>query len=433
MKTTQKTTKKVGPKKISSAKVTPKKKVVTKKVVASPKRSLSSKKSVTFKRPTVKKAPASKTTHNQFKPMGIIAILIGVIILATLIVVALPSMTSQTASNDTSVLGWFSNLKVSRVKLSVPSGLKISSADGINTLTWGKVSNATGYDIWRKEGFFGKISVVGYASNGVSMYIDETAIPGRAYYYGITATKGTSKSSRSRLSKKTTSRLSAPVVKFDNFSSYSTSATIEVNLDKTNNYDGLYVYCDKCEKKRIEISPSSPDLNKYYEVGGRGYNPEDGGYGVILYMINGLLPETEYSFQVSEYKIYSGKRIESARTSNFTISTPVSVTGLMFDSYTGEKPVLNWDIPEVDNASWSMQITCDDTRVEIFSDDNITPVQLYGGTGYTPGVARYNFNAPTITPAWNYEKCYVNLMMTYMSESGEQIKSRAPIMGFNTH
>jgi hypothetical protein len=121
------------------------------------------------------------------------------------------------------------------------------------------------------------------------------------------------------------STLSAPEVSISNKWNSANSLLLEVNSTETDPWNGLYIYCDKCDMKKIEISttasgllPVIPNSGDYIEEAGRG---SDGTYSIVAYLLKGLSADTTYTFQVAKYIEHNMKKYESPKTDPITITT----------------------------------------------------------------------------------------------------------------
>lgn len=220
-------------------------------------------------------------------------------------------------------LGVFSTDKVAVLGLSTGSvstttGLRATSSDAYTYLTWNSVSSATGYKIWRRTGFFGTTSLI-YTMNGnIAYYVDKSAVPGKTYYYSVSAFKGSTQGTRSATVKQVASSLSAPKAKITNPNNSASALAFELEI--AGSYNGINVYCNGCEQDLIEVSSKSKD-QKYYEFFNAG-ETVDGRYNLLTFFIKKLEPGKQYSFQVSKYRLYDGKRYESKRTESVLMTMP---------------------------------------------------------------------------------------------------------------
>ena len=124
--------------------------------------------------------------------------------------------------------------KIPQLKCSKPKLSKIeNTADGVK-ITWGKVSGADKYDVYRKTGSSGKYSKIGTTSK--TYYTDKKASSGKKYYYYVKAVNeaGSSEASSS-LSKYylADTTLSTPK---------STKSGITLKWKKVTGADGYMVY-----------------------------------------------------------------------------------------------------------------------------------------------------------------------------------------------
>lgn len=129
------------------------------------------------------------------------------------------------AKNET---GWSISL------LKAPSIKSVENAYGGPKITWGKVSGASKYKVYRKTSKSGKWSYVG--STKSTSYVDKSAKSDKKYYYAVTAVSGSDESGYS--STKTVNYLAAPVVKVKN----ETSTAITVSWGKVSGAQKYEVY-----------------------------------------------------------------------------------------------------------------------------------------------------------------------------------------------
>lgn len=112
------------------------------------------------------------------------------------------------AKNET---GWSISL------LKAPTIKSVENYYGGPKITWGKVSGASKYKVYRKTSSSGKWTYLGYTKT--TSYVDKTAKSDKKYYYAVTTVVGSEESGYS--SSKTINYLAAPVVKVANNSSTS--------------------------------------------------------------------------------------------------------------------------------------------------------------------------------------------------------------------
>lgn len=136
------------------------------------------------------------------------------------------------AKNET---GWTISL------LKAPSIKSVANYYGGPKITWGKVSGASKYKIYRKTSSSGKWTYIG--STKSTSYVDKTAKSDKKYYYAVTTVSGSEESGYS--SAKTINYLAAPVVKVAN----NTSTSITVSWGKVSGAKKYYVYRKKGSAK----------------------------------------------------------------------------------------------------------------------------------------------------------------------------------------
>ena len=124
--------------------------------------------------------------------------------------------------------------KIPQLKCSKPKLSKIeNTADGVK-ITWGKVSGADKYDVYRKTGSSGKYSKIGTTSK--TYYTDKKASSGKKYYYYVKAVNeaGSSDASSSKsIYHLADTTLSTPK---------STKSGISLKWKKVTGADGYMVY-----------------------------------------------------------------------------------------------------------------------------------------------------------------------------------------------
>ncbi len=300
----------------AAAKVTPKK-----KVTVSPERSQRVAKKIN-KKSTAKKRTASRLGRKRLvvdKPLGLFVVVCGILGLVVFAVLGLNSMIASNQKTDEPVLGWFDNGAVAK-----PTGLKTTSKDGYVTITWNSVSGATGYKIWRKTGFFGSVSSI-YTHNATyGNYTDKTAIPGKTYYYAVSAFKKTVQGRKTSFVKQVVSNLMAPSIAINNYNNSAYSVDLEVTIKAGSQFDGFYLYCASCEKTRIDLTvKGSPDNYRYYDIINGGVNVVNGDQ-YRDYAIKKLVASKKYTFQLSKYRILEGKRYESAKSTAVSFTMPAT-------------------------------------------------------------------------------------------------------------
>lgn len=149
------------------------------------------------------------------------------------------------AKNET---GWTISL------LKAPSIKSVENYYGGPKITWGKVSGASKYKIYRKTSSSGKWSYIGYTKS--TSYVDKTAKSDKKYYYAVTTVSGSEESGYS--STKTINYLAAPVVKVEN----ETSTAIKVSWGKVTGAQKYEVYRKEgSAKKWTKVKTTS---SRYY-------------------------------------------------------------------------------------------------------------------------------------------------------------------------
>lgn len=150
----------------------------------------------------------------------------------------------------------FRSVALSNVKLSTPVLSGISNNSSGIVLKWRKVSNASGYKIYRKTGSSSKWdNIATVKGNGTQMYIDGSVKAGTLYTYTVRAYKGSSVSACNKNGLRTV-RMTAPALYTP---ASKASGKITVRWKKTASVSGYQIQYSVSKKfsKAKTVSTSS--------------------------------------------------------------------------------------------------------------------------------------------------------------------------------
>ncbi len=210
-------------------------------------------------------------------------------------------------------------------------------------ISWNGIKGVDGYNVYRstaETGVYAKVGSVGIpgtysarhtenadgtldiAENVISPteFTDKTAIPGKAYFYKVSATKMIApivsvggwqniESASSSAKKVTIGKIAAPT----NFTAWAPSSTsITIQYKPGYGMTGGYLYCNKCYPTKISLNLKNSSNIIRSTTSSNGF---------VSYTITGLKPGTEYKLQATTTKLIGGVRVESEKTSLVYVTT----------------------------------------------------------------------------------------------------------------
>ncbi len=193
------------------------------------------------------------------------------------------------AKNET---GWSISL------LKAPTIKSVANYYGGPKISWGKVSGASKYKVYRKTSKSGKWSYIG--STKSTSYVDKSAKSDKKYYYAVTTVSGSEESGYS--SYKTINYLAAPVVKVAN----ETSTAIKVSWGKVTGAQKYEVYRKEGSAKK---------WTKVKTTSSRSYTDKKVKNGKTY----------KYMVKAIDGKIVSGYDSDGESIKRLAAPTPVSV------------------------------------------------------------------------------------------------------------
>ncbi|MDD4857902.1 MAG: fibronectin type III domain-containing protein [Candidatus Krumholzibacteria bacterium] len=122
-------------------------------------------------------------------------------------------------------------LSISDESVPAPTGLSACIADGMITLQWQPVDNVSGYRVYRSVDTEGRSEFLSTASN--TAYVDSDVQNGRAYYYAVSAVRGTDRESKLSEEIRAVPAIYSILVNGGEASTNSTSVTLAITAPET--------------------------------------------------------------------------------------------------------------------------------------------------------------------------------------------------------
>lgn len=125
------------------------------------------------------------------------------------------------------------------VKLKAPVISSVTASNTTAIVKWGKVTKATGYQVYRSTSKTGTYSKIASITSGATVSYKNTGLTiGKTYYYKIIAVNGSNKSAASA-AKGAVAKLSAPAI---GTTANATATSISINWKKQVYASGYYIY-----------------------------------------------------------------------------------------------------------------------------------------------------------------------------------------------
>ncbi len=286
---------------------------------------------------------------------------------------------------------------VTMPRLSTPKINSVTSVDGGLKISWGAKSGIDGYDIWRTTSplrSYTKIGSVGtdgtysswhtYNADGTpaipidvpspTSYIDKTVVPGKLYFYKVSAKKmitpltyekGWQNFESNRSGFKMVVPIIRPPVGLKVEAAYKDIVYISISSSQEAT-DLTYIYCDKCASKKMLLNVKTPGIS----FGGVAFDSS-----TVSYVLSGLKANTRYTFSATKARVIAGKAYESQKTKTQTIKTPnidqpAMPTGLQPGGMSEETGLrIIWDDPLVAVDGYSITAVCNNSTDKIFYED----------------------------------------------------------------
>lgn len=393
-------------KKVKKAKKPVAKKTVAVKV-ATKKKIISKRQSVTSKKP-LQRLKRKKVAIS--KPLGLFAIVCGVIGLVVITVLGINSLVASNGASNSSVLG-------STVITSIPAPKNVNArvtSSGVK-VSWTYSEKADGYNIWRKKGLFGEkvriamnYSPIAYVngvaqdsnSNPLNYYVDSSVSKNSIYTYYISALYSGGVSSKQASSNIILNTKS--VTQYSVFSIASkTASTISINglidpskvyfvnvSNQQNTFNRTYSFASQQFLDRISYKfYTYPAMLSYYSV--------DSG-GRKTFNLTNLIPGGKYYVSISAATatgfessstdprsgmVYETRLLQNEKsiTTSSKIIAPAIPSGFRFVGMVNDTEAsFLWNVPTLLADGYTMDISCSDQSV---TGVNITqPVNVYTTT-----------------------------------------------------